>query len=102
MQKTLLKYRIDELLGQLSVRDYRKAQLLIPQILNVSSKTFSNYRKIKFDDKQDIPHEKVVLLEKLFALGPGELQNFFYDIEPIKTLGLENQPAPQKIKRKSK
>ncbi|NCD70071.1 hypothetical protein [Mucilaginibacter agri] len=83
MPKPVFKYCINELLNKLTVNDYRKAILILPQLLNISQKTFNNYRKIKFDDKQDIPHEKVVLLEKLFDIKPGELQNFNFEIEPI-------------------
>lgn len=100
MQKTVFKYRINELLTQLSVKDYRKALLVIPQLLNISPKTFNNYRKIKFDDVQDIPHEKVVLLEKLFDINAGELQNYTYILAPIKSLADVNQPVPLRKKRK--
>jgi hypothetical protein len=83
MKQAILKYRINELLNKLSVSDYRKAIKIIPRQLNVSDKTFSNYRNIKIDDVQDIPHEKVVLLEKLFAIKPGELENFTTIINSI-------------------
>lgn len=56
---------------------------LIPEQLNVSAKTFANYRNIKLNDSQDIPHEKVVVLENLFDLEPGKLQNFVVTIKPI-------------------
>jgi len=49
----------------------------------VSAKTFANYRNIKLNDSQDIPHEKVVVLENLFDLEPGKLQNFVVTIKPI-------------------
>jgi hypothetical protein len=55
---------------------YRKAVHVIPHLLQVSPKTFFNYRNIKLNESQDLPHEKVVMLEKLFDLQPGELQNF--------------------------
>jgi hypothetical protein len=76
MAKIKFKYRIDELLNQLPVVQYRAAMQIIPQQLAVSAKTFANYRHIKLHEKRDIPHEKVALLEKLFALQPGGLQNF--------------------------
>ncbi len=45
----------------------------IPKILDISVNTFHNYRQIKAGDTQDIPYEKVVLLEHLFGLNHGEL-----------------------------
>lgn len=97
MQKTVYKYRINELLNKLSVKDNKKAMLIIPQMLNISQKTLGNYRNIKIDDLQDIPHEKVVILEKLFGLNPGELQNFIYIIEPLTEITNYNQPKPTKV-----
>ena len=76
MRKIIFKYRIDELMSQLLVDEYRIAMKVIPKLLNVSSKTFFNYRNIKLNENKDIPHEKVLMLEKLFDLQPGELQNF--------------------------
>lgn len=90
MNEPVFKYRIDELLNNLTVKDYRKALLIVPQLLSISQKTFNNYRKIKLEDKQDIPHEKVVILEKLFSIKPGELQNFTFNVEPIFDLSEAN------------
>lgn len=98
MHKTVFKYRINELLNKFSVSEYKKAMLLIPQLLNVSQKTLNNYRNIKIDDLQDIPHEKVVILEKLFGLEPGDLQNFIYVIEPLHNMNFENQLQPLRVK----
>jgi hypothetical protein len=72
----MYKYRINDLLAQLPMKDYRKALKIIPKALNISFNTFSNYRNIKIDDDQDIPHQKVLHLEKLFSLNAGELANF--------------------------
>jgi len=83
MQESAFKYRIDELLKKLSVTDYRKAMRIIPEQLNISQKTFANYRNIKLNNVQDIPHEKVAMMEKIFALQPGELQNFILVINPL-------------------
>ncbi|WP_345948341.1 MULTISPECIES: hypothetical protein [unclassified Mucilaginibacter] len=83
MDEIEFKYRIEELLNQLSVKQYRQAVRLIPQYLAVSPKTFANYRNIRLNDSRDIPHEKVAIMEKLFALQPGELQNFTIDASPI-------------------
>ncbi|QJD94739.1 hypothetical protein HH214_02035 [Mucilaginibacter robiniae] len=83
MTESKFKYRINQLLNTLSVTDYRKAIRIIPKQLGVSEKNLANYRNIKMDDKQDIPHEKVAMLEKLFNVHPGELQNFVLVMNPI-------------------
>lgn len=82
----MFKYRINDILLQLPVKDYRKALKVIPKALNVSSNTFSNYRNIKVTDHQDIPHQKVILLEKILGLKSGELENFSPDFKPLKQL----------------
>jgi hypothetical protein len=99
MPQPVFKYRINEMLNKLTVKDYRKAILVIPQLLNISQKTFNNYRKIKLDDKQDLPHEKVVILEKLFDINPGELQNFTFIVEPIFNLNEDEELEPLRVQR---
>jgi hypothetical protein len=86
MVEIKFKYRIDELLNQLTVPQYRLAMRIIPQQLNISPKTFANYRRIKLTDNQDIPHEKVVWLESIFEIKPGELQNFVITATPLSKL----------------
>lgn len=68
------------------MKDYRKALKIIPQAINVSLNTFSNYRNIRLTDEQDIPHQKVVLLEKIFGLESGQLENFKPDYKSLKQL----------------
>lgn len=68
------------------MKDYRKALKIIPKALNVSLNTFSNYRNIKLTDEQDIPHQKVVLLEKIFELESGQLENFKPEYKSLKQL----------------
>jgi glutamate mutase epsilon subunit len=99
MPQPVFKYRINEMLNKLTVKDYRKAILVIPQMLNISQKTFNNYRKIKLDDKQDVPHEKVVILEKLFDIKPGDLQNFTFIVEPIFSLNEDDELEPLRVQR---
>lgn len=82
----MFKYRINECLIQLPMKDYRKALKLLPKAINVSANTFSNYRNIKLTDEQDIPHQKVVLLEKIFGLASGELENFKSDYKSLQQL----------------
>ncbi|WP_353137108.1 hypothetical protein [Pseudopedobacter sp.] len=71
----MYKYKINELLANLPMKDYKKAMKLIPKILGVSSNTFLNYRSILADEEKDIPYQKVVIIEKIFALEAGTLIN---------------------------
>ncbi|MBK0383554.1 hypothetical protein I5M32_11355 [Pedobacter sp. SD-b] len=80
------KYRINEMMENLPIRLHRKASVIIPKKLNVSTATFSNYRNIQLNDIQDIPYEKVIMLEKLFSLKHGSLQNFTIDTPSIEIL----------------
>lgn len=100
MTVTIFKYRINELLNAMPVKEYKKAIHIIPKQLDISEKTFANYRNIKIHDLQDIPHEKVVLLEKLFDIKPGELDNFILIVNPITTIsnGASVEPAKMSIK----
>ena len=82
----MYKYRINDFLTALPMKDYRRALKIIPKVLNISLNTFSNYRNIKLTDEQDIPHQKVVLLEKIFGLKPGELENFEQEYKSLKQL----------------
>jgi len=77
------KYRINDMLENLPMKDYRKALKVIPKAIGVSPNTFTNYRNIKLDDEQDIPHQKVTMLEMMFGLKPGELENFRLECKPI-------------------
>jgi len=72
----MYKYRINELLTSLPVKDYRKALKIIPKVLGVSLNTFTNYRNIKLHEDRDIPHQKVALLESIFGIKPGELEGY--------------------------
>ncbi len=75
MRDKLRKYKIDDFLLRLPMPQYREAVKIIPRVLGISLNTFHNYRNILSDDKQDIPYEKVALIEKLFEMQVGELIN---------------------------
>lgn len=75
MTKDIEKYRINELLDKLTVKEYKYALKKIPVILDVSMNTFHNYRRIRLGEVQDIPYEKVRILEILFNVNPGDLEN---------------------------
>ncbi len=76
MNDIIWKYRINDHLDRLTLKEYRAAIKIIPKVLDVSVNTFHNYRRIKLRDKQDIPYEKVKMLENLFEVKTGELDNF--------------------------
>lgn len=75
MKRTKEKYKINEFLEKLTVKEYRFALKKIPVILNVSTNTFHNYRRILLGEVQDIPYEKVKILEILFNVKPGGMGN---------------------------
>ncbi|WP_316819489.1 hypothetical protein [Pedobacter gandavensis] len=74
MTEPTKKYKINDYLYQLNVRNYRKAIQTLPKILGISLNTFQNYRNILGNDTQDIPYEKVVMMEQLFDMEPGSLR----------------------------
>lgn len=84
------KYKINQCLIKLPIGQHREAVRLIPRYMKISLNTFHNYRNIRMNDRQDIPHEKVVLFERLFELKPGELLNRVRRTKTLKELiGLE-------------
>jgi hypothetical protein len=86
MTNKVRKYKINDFLLRLPVSQYREAVRIIPKVLGVSLNTFHNYRNILADDLQDIPHEKVILFEKLFEIKAGELMNRDMSCKPLKEL----------------
>lgn len=80
------KYKINDYLNKLSVKEYRKAVKIIPKILGVSLNTFHNYRNISLNDTQDIPYEKVVIIEQLFDIKCGELSNRYIAVKRLDDL----------------
>lgn len=86
MSNKIRKYKINDFLLRLPVPQYREAIRILPKVLGVSLNTFHNYRNILLDDRQDIPHEKVVLFEKLFEMRVGELMNKELRCRPLKEL----------------
>ncbi|WP_182958723.1 hypothetical protein [Pedobacter gandavensis] len=68
------KYKINDYLYQLNVKDYRRAIQTLPKILGISLNTFHNYRNILGNEIQDVPYEKVVMMEQLFGMDPGSLR----------------------------
>lgn len=69
------KYKIEEFLENLPVKQNKALVNQIPEILGVSYNTFRNYCKIPLSSKKDIPYECVRKLEILFGMEYGELAN---------------------------
>jgi hypothetical protein len=82
------KYKINDFLLRLPVPQYREAIKILPRVLGISLNTFHNYRNILSNDRQDIPYEKVVMIEKLFEMRMGELINKETRCKPLKELML--------------
>lgn len=85
------KYKINEYLHGLPMKDYKKAMKIIPRALNISENTFHNYRNILLGDHKDIPYEKVKKLECLFGIKEhGKLENYRIEEKTIAELLAEN------------
>lgn len=69
------KYRIEEMMNQLTKTEHAKIIKLIPKLIGKSINTFSSYIRIPADAKTEIPHDIVVKLEILFGLPPNGLRN---------------------------
>ena len=76
MSRNLKKYLIDAYLEEMTVKENKRAQELFPRLLKISVNTFRNYRNIKLSDHQDIPYEKVRMLEILLGIEPNSLLNY--------------------------
>jgi len=76
MSRNLKKYLIDAYLEEMTVKENKRAQELFPRLLKISVNTFRNYRNIKLSDHQDIPYEKVRMLEILLGIEPNGLLNY--------------------------
>ncbi|MFD1629966.1 hypothetical protein [Pseudopedobacter beijingensis] len=87
----MYKYKINEVLNNLPMKDYRKAIKMIPKILGVSTNTFLNYRNIRVDEEKDIPYQKVIIMEKIFALEEGSLSNIEINYKTIYELIREKE-----------
>ncbi|WP_222539345.1 hypothetical protein [Pedobacter polysacchareus] len=90
MEKQIRKYKIDEYLFNLNVWQYRKAMQILPDLLSISLNTFHNYRRIPIESSQDIPYEKVILMEKLFDFQQGTLANEHPEMESLKSMLIDD------------
>ncbi|MCX2454303.1 hypothetical protein OQX61_23735 [Pedobacter sp. PLR] len=86
MKKQIYKYKINEYLFNLNVWQYCKSMQILPDLLSISLNTFHNYRRIPQESSQDIPYEKVILMEKLFKFQQSTLANHHREIESLKSM----------------
>jgi len=84
MKEAPKKYRINTYLDTLTIKEHKEAMKLIPELLQISINTFHNYRRIKINDVQDIPYEKVRMMEILFEMEEGTLINHVIKGSPLK------------------
>ena len=84
MKEIPKKYRINTYLDTLTIKEHKEAMKLIPELLQISINTFHNYRRIKINDVQDIPYEKVRMMEILFEMEEGTLINYVIKGSPLK------------------
>ena len=71
----MYKYKIHEFMENLTVRQYKFLNKLIPKVIDKSINTFNNYRNLQLEDEGDIPYETVRKLEILFGIEAGSLAN---------------------------
>lgn len=80
------KYKIEEEMNKLNLKNYKAASRLIPKYLNIAFNTFHNYRKLPMNGKSDIPYATVILLEGIFGLESGQLANYPLESKSLNTL----------------
>ena len=86
MKQAPKKYRINTYLDTLTIKEHKEAMKLIPELLQISINTFHNYRRIKIGDLQDIPYEKVRMMEILFEMQEGTLINYKIEGKNLKVV----------------
>ena len=69
------KYRIEELLDYLPMKEYKFVMKILPGVLGVSPNTFRNYINLNEESSKDIPYQKVVAMERFFGIKEGDLAN---------------------------
>ncbi len=97
MSKDLRKYKINEYLESLTVREYKAGIKLIPKLLNVSANTIYNWRDIKMSDREDIPAQKAKMLEQLFGMQHGELANYEIEMKSLKEIIQEERETVEQL-----
>lgn len=83
-EQDIKKYKLDDILESLPKRHFGAVKKGLIKALGVSQNTFRNYRQIRIHDAQDIPHVKVVIIERFLGLKSGELCNLDPEVERFK------------------
>ncbi|MDB5022024.1 MAG: hypothetical protein JWQ28_3151 [Pedobacter sp.] len=91
------KYKINEYLESLTVKEYKVGIKLIPKLLNVSANTIYNWRDIRLSDREDIPAQKANMLEQLFGMQRGELANYQVDMKNLKDYIKEDHQVVEQV-----
>lgn len=65
------KYRIEELLEYLTLKEHKFVMKILPDAIGISKNTLTNYIRIEESSKKDIPYQKVVALERFFGIKEG-------------------------------
>lgn len=73
MKKTRYKYKIYDLLEELSAKDLTIAKKWLPQQLGVSRRTFDDWKYIPEDSEREIPLDKAYMLASFFKIEVSEL-----------------------------
>lgn len=82
----LRKYKIEEEMNKLNLKNYKAASRVIPKYLNIAFNTFHNYRKLPLEGKADIPYATVRMLEGVFGMENGSLANYPIENKSLETL----------------
>jgi hypothetical protein len=97
MPQNLRKYKINEYLESLTVKEYKVGIKLIPKLLNVSANTIYNWRDIRMSDREDIPAQKANMLEQLFGMQKGELANYKVEMKNLKDYIIEERQQLDRV-----
>ncbi|MNR09061.1 hypothetical protein D3C85_1252500 [compost metagenome] len=93
------KYKIEEEMNKLNLKNYKAASRVIPRHLKIAFNTFHNYRKLPVDGKADIPYATVRLLEGVFGMKDGELANYPIEMKSLDTLIREESCRQEENKK---
>lgn len=93
----LRKYKIEEEMNKLNLKNYKAASRVIPKHLNIAFNTFHNYRKLPLHGKADIPYSTVRMLEGIFGLEDGKLANYPIEMKSLEDL-IREDLEQQKLK----
>ena len=80
------KYRIHYLLRQLSIEDYQIAMKFLPELCEISSKTFNEYIYRKADVSKNIPVDVILKLARFFEVTPEEMLEVSPSEEAVRSL----------------